>query len=37
MYPFHCDVAGKRWHFVAFFYFSEDETALRVFDVAVSD
>jgi len=37
MYPFHCDVAGKRWHFVAFFYFSEDETALHVFDVTVSD
>jgi hypothetical protein len=37
MYPFHCDVEGKRWHFVAFFYFTEDETALRIFDVTVSD
>ena len=37
MYPFHCDVAGKRWHFVAFFYFTEDENALRVFDVTVTD
>ena len=36
MYPFHCDHAGVRYYFVAFYYFGDDERTLRVYDVTVT-
>jgi hypothetical protein len=36
IYPFHCDHAGVRYYFVAFYYFGQDEKTLLVYDVTVT-